>query len=59
MYHTLNCTINYEAMLLSNLKNKHKQFENIFNIQLLYLNIGFKTKIECWAQFVVDFKIPG
>jgi hypothetical protein len=54
VYHTLNCTIIYEAMLLLNLKNKYKQFENIFDHQSLDL----KTKIEFWAKFGTDFKIP-
>lgn len=54
VYHTLNCTIIYEAMLLANLKSKYNQFQNIFEIQSLDL----KTKIEFWAKIGVALKIP-
>jgi hypothetical protein len=55
VYHTLICTIIYEAILISNLKNKYKQFEKIYDTQSLAL----KTKIDFWAEFGITFKIPS
>lgn len=55
VYHTLNCTIIYEAILILNLKNKYKQFEEIYDAQSLSL----KTKIEFWAKIGIEFKIPS
>ncbi|MFV5699898.1 hypothetical protein ACM55H_16170 [Flavobacterium sp. ZT3R17] len=55
VYHTLNCTIIYEAILILNLKNKYKQFEEIYDAQSLPL----KTKIDFWAKIGIEFKIPS
>jgi hypothetical protein len=55
VYHTLNCTIIYEAILILNLKNKYKQFEEIYDAQSLSL----KTKIEFWSKIGIEFKIPS
>lgn len=55
VYHTLNCTIIYEAILILNLKNKYKQFEEIYDAQSLSL----KTKIEFWAKIGIEFKIAS
>lgn len=52
VYHTLSCTIIYETILLSNLKNKYKHFENLYESQSLEL----KTKIDFWAKFGIDLK---
>jgi hypothetical protein len=54
VYHTLTCTIIYEAMLLSDLKNKFKEFESVFNMQPLDLTV----KIDFWTKFGIDFKMP-
>lgn len=55
VYHILNCTIIYEAILISNLKIKYKQFEKIYDTQSLDL----KTKIKFWANLGIAFKIPS
>ncbi len=52
VYHTLSCTIIYETILLSNLKNKYKEFENVYESQSLEL----KTKIDFWTKIGIDLK---
>lgn len=54
VYHTLNCTIIYETMLLSDLKNRYTEFESIFNA----LPLDQKTKIDFWTKFGITFKMP-
>lgn len=54
VYHTLSCTIIYEAMLLSDLKNKYREFENVFNS----LPLDLRTKIDFWATFGVTCNMP-
>jgi hypothetical protein len=54
VYHTLNCTIIYETMLLSDLKNKYPEFEAIYNA----LPLDLTAKIDFWTKFGVTFSMP-
>jgi hypothetical protein len=53
VYTALSSTIIYEAILISNLKNKYKQFENVYDSQSLELT----TKIDFWTKIGFKLKI--
>jgi hypothetical protein len=52
--HTLNATIIYLAMLISDLKNKYIEFNTVFNAQSLDIIV----KINFWTKFGIDSKMP-
>ncbi|MCZ2472367.1 hypothetical protein G9H62_05925 [Aquirufa ecclesiirivi] len=53
VYHTLNCTIIYETILLSDLKSKYSEFETIYNT----LPLDLRSKIDFWAKFGITFSM--